>query len=51
MNGLGDSKVNVQQIAESAIHDFEIIDENLIAFAAEDSHIYMYDIRKGVFEE
>ncbi len=50
LNGLGDSKVNVQAICESALHDIEIINEYILALAAEDSHIYLYDIRKGVFE-
>ena len=50
LNGHGDSKINAQTICDSAIHDIEIIDEHILALAAEDSHIYLYDIRMGVFD-
>lgn len=51
LNGLGDSKITTQTICDSALHDMEIIDDNLLALAAEDSHIYFYDIRKGIFDK
>lgn len=52
-NGQGMNKgFKVQEVLKNDyIHDFDFIDDNLICLGAEDSFLYIYDIRKGIFKE
>ena len=52
LNGFGSKKDHmVQQIInDDYLHDFDFVDENRIILGAENSLLYVYDIRKGLEE-
>lgn len=52
MNGFGSQKDHVQFhiTGGDPLNDFEIVDENYVLFATEDSFSYLFDIRKGIID-